>query len=540
MKTAPRLLAITSVAIVALIANPARANFVFGEAMNLGPVVNSSARDEYPCLAPDGLSLYFDSSPDSDVSLYDRCDLFVAVRATTKDNWGPPTKLGPNLNTPQGNWSPHISADGLELYFTSSRPGGYGRDDIWVAKRGSLSDEWGAPVNLGSKVNTGNWEWSPCLSQDGLTLYFSSGSSRLDLYTSCRSTKDAPWEQPVSMGPLINSHAWQAMPAISPNGLLLVFCAEYNLWMTTRRTATSEWEPPAQLGPPIGTLSAWRGPSISRDGRTLLLVGHGVYGGLDIWEAPILPICDFNGDGKVDGKDVLVMADCWGENEPLCDIGPTPMGDGVVDVEDLKALAEYIGKEIEDPTFIAHWAFDETQDNTAHDSAGGNDAAVMGTARWQPSGGKVGGALELSGIANFVTTPFAQDPSQGPFSAFAWVQGGAPGQVIISQAGGANWLMARAPDGTLATDLKQAGPTSKALVSSRVVTDGAWHRVGFCWDGSSRILYVDDVEVAKDTQPSLASSTGKITIGAGSTMLPTSFWKGLIDDVRVYNRVVKP
>jgi hypothetical protein len=123
---------------------------------------------------------------------------------------------------------------------------------------------------------------------------------------------------------------------------------------------------------------------------------------------------------------------------------------------------------------------------------------------------------------------------------FAWVKGGAPGQVILSQAGGANWLMASSPDGVLMTDLKSAGRQGNGLTSAAVVTDGNWHRVGLVWDGSNRILYVDDIEVAKDTQPNLPSSTGNLSIGAGSTMAPASFWKGLIDDVRIYNRVVKP
>jgi hypothetical protein len=73
-----------------------------------------------------------------------------------------------------------------------------------------------------------------------------------------------------------------------------------------------------------------------------------------------------------------------------------------------------------------------------------------------------------------------------------------------------------------------------------VITDGDWHRVGFSWSGSNRILYVDGVDVARDTQTSLAGSTGNLTIGAGSTRAAGTFWKGLTDDVRIYNRAVKP
>jgi hypothetical protein len=35
----------------------------------------------------------------------------------------------------------------------------------------------------------------------------------------------------------------------------------------------------------------------------------------------------------------------WGENYPLCDIGPTPLGDGIVDLQDLIVLAEHLFEE---------------------------------------------------------------------------------------------------------------------------------------------------------------------------------------------------
>ncbi len=66
---------------------------------------------------------------------------------------------------------------------------------------------------------------------------------------------------------------------------------------------------------------------------------------MDIWQAPIIPIVDFNGDGIVDATDVCIMIDHWGEDYPMCDIGPTPFGDGIVDVQDLIVLAEYLFEE---------------------------------------------------------------------------------------------------------------------------------------------------------------------------------------------------
>jgi len=122
--------------------------------------------------------------------------------------------------------------------------------------------------------------------------------------------------------------------------------------------------------------------------------------------------------------------------------------------------------------------------------------------------------------------------------------------VIISQEKGVNWLMVDTTDGALRTDLSTPEMTSRGgtipagppLICSTVITDGDWHRVGFVWDDSYRTLYVDDMEVArdKDVHGTLKGSTGGLYIGAGKNLEVGSFWSGLIDDVRIYNRAVTP
>jgi hypothetical protein len=72
------------------------------------------------------------------------------------------------------------------------------------------------------------------------------------------------------------------------------------------------------------------------------------------------------------------------------------------------------------------------------------------------------------------------------------------------------------------------------------ITDGNWHQIGFVWDGFSRTLYVDDIAVTQDTQDRLGSSDGGQYIGCDKAMEPGTYWSGLIDDVRIYNRVVIP
>ncbi|MHC4487171.1 MAG: Kelch repeat-containing protein [Planctomycetota bacterium] len=251
-------------------------------------------------------------------------------------------------------------------------------------------------------------------------------------------------------------------------------------------------------------------------------------------------VVDFNGDGVVDCADICLMVDHWGTDEPLYDIAPRPFGDDIVDVQDMILLSAHLFEDVNDPTLVAHWALDEAEGDIAYDSITVNDAVVFGNAIWQPDGGQVRGALQLDGIDDYLTTDFVLNPIDGAFSVFAWIKGGAPGQVILSQIGAANWLLADPLQGNLMTGLEGIGRGGSELTSQMLITDESWHRVGLTWDGSNRILYADDLEVARDTQTQLGDSVEGLYIGAGKNLEPGSFFSGLIDDVRIYNRAVTP
>jgi hypothetical protein len=273
---------------------------------------------------------------------------------------------------------------------------------------------------------------------------------------------------------------------------------------------------------------------ISEDGSILYLWSSG-----RLRQVPIIPIVDFNGDGKVDGKEVLTMAEYWGLDNSLCDIGPTPMGDGTVDIQDIIALAGYIGKEVHDPNLLVHWALDEAEGSAANDSVSGEDAFVMGNPVWQSDGGMVDGALELDGIDDCLIASIGPNPAEGPFSIVAWIKGGAPGQGIISQPAGSDWLAVDA-EGKLITELNVSGQSEAALISQALIADEQWHRVGLMWDGSRRMLSVDGEEVAKDTQDGDGIYGSGLYIGVGKDYAAGTYFSGLIDDVRIYNRVVSP
>ncbi len=492
-----RIISLVLVLVLGLVTEVVNADFTFGEPTNLGPIVNSSVDDYFPNISIDGLTLYFHSRREGSYGPY---DIWAATRTTTEDQWGEPVNLGPTVNSLLTNGGASISADELSLYFHSgSQRGGSGGADLWMTTRSTINDPWGEPVNLGPTVNSSSGEVCPRISVDGLSLFFASnkagGYGGRDLWVTRRATRADAWGEPVNLGPNVNTSKADIGIDISADGLVLFFSSDrldgagnFDLWVTTRPTVLEPWGPAANLGHRINTTYGESAPSISADQLSLYFCDYnlnrpGGSGDIDLWQAPIIPVVDFNSDGIVDSADIRIMIDHWGTNEKLCDIGPTPLGDGIVDVQDLIVFAEHL---FEEPGLIAYWKLDETEGEIAHDTANGYDGTLQGEPTWQPESGIVDGALQFDGVDDYITTGSILNPAKGPFSVFAWVKGGASGQVVISQTDGVKWLLADSAEGNLMTELKESGRSTVPLQSQTIITDGDWHRIGFVWDGSHR------------------------------------------------------
>ena len=94
--------------------------------------------------------------------------------------------------------------------------------------------------------------------------------------------------------------------------------------------------------------------------------------------------------------------------------------------------------------------------------------------------------------------------------------------------------------GTLMSELTSSGRGARALLSSALITDGDWHHVGFHLDETERMLTVDGIDVARDNQTKLGLGPLGLQIGAGQDLQEGQFWNGSIDDVRLYDRIVRP
>jgi len=261
-------------AVILLGGRRAKADFIFGEPVNLGPPVNPAG---CPNISADGMELYFSSVRSGG---YGQDDLWVTRRQRRNDPWGEPVNLGSTVNSSYQEWFSTISQDGLSLYFSSTRPGGSGGWDLWMTTRGTTDKDWGAPVNLGQTINSSADEYQPNILADGCTLLLCSsrpgGYGGLDIWITKRDTKNDTWGTLVNLGPPINTSAEDGRPSMSLDGLTLFFRTDRpggfgggDIWLTTRATTNDPWREPINLGPTVNTSSWECGPSISRDGATL-------------------------------------------------------------------------------------------------------------------------------------------------------------------------------------------------------------------------------------------------------------------------------
>jgi len=265
--------------------------------VNLGPVVNKGFSELAPYISKDGLSLYFFSKRPGG---FGGNDIWVSERASVDDPWEPPQNLGPNINTSSDENAPTLSLDGHRLYFASDRPGGFGRLDLYVSRRHNRQDNfaWGAPVNLGSGLNTNANEAAAAPFEDDITgtitLYFHSnrpgGIGGDDIYASTLNPDET--FGPGDLVEELSSPFEDRLPCIRRDGLE-IFLTSWrpggmgwlDLWVSTRASTSDTWSTPVNLGPVINTAAVDSRPALSFDGTALYFHSNrsGGFGRVDLY-----------------------------------------------------------------------------------------------------------------------------------------------------------------------------------------------------------------------------------------------------------------
>ena len=172
-------------------------------AENAGTPLNTETNDACVALSPDGQRMIvYRASPDGLTG-----NLFI-TKLNEENKWGPLVKLGNEINSQFIETSACFSNDTSEIYFSSSRPGGYGGKDIYRIKK-LPNGRWAMPYNLGQNINTPYDDDAPYLHPDGVTLYFSSkGHNTMgdyDVFKSTMNPENNQFGKSENLGYPINS-----------------------------------------------------------------------------------------------------------------------------------------------------------------------------------------------------------------------------------------------------------------------------------------------------------------------------------------------
>ena len=202
-------------------------NFINGKwnhAEPLGGKVNTNLNEGAQNISQDGQLLIFTGCnyPEGQGS----CDLYFSVK--TNNGWSEPQNLGPVVNTDFWESSPSLSPDKRDLYFASSRAGGFGGRDIWVTHR-LPTGKWSRPENVGEAVNTSGDESCPFMHADNETLYFNSnghpGYGMTDLFFS-KKVNDSSWVEAENLGYPVNTIDDQGSLIVAADGKTAYYASD--------------------------------------------------------------------------------------------------------------------------------------------------------------------------------------------------------------------------------------------------------------------------------------------------------------------------
>jgi tetratricopeptide (TPR) repeat protein len=188
---------------------------------------------------------------------------------------------------------------------------------------------------------------------------------------------------------------------------------------------------------------------------------------------------------------------------------------------------------------VGWWKFDESEGTTAADSSGnGNNGTLHGNPRWQPSAGKVGGALEFDGVDDYVNcSNDASLDTAGKITLSLWVKTNDSGNSEDNE-----WVSKG--DHTYAIKHKSNNNIEFFIYDGDWYTawyavdssfNGVWHHVAGTYDGSALKLYVDGMLQATTAHVgSIETGTNNLYLGENSEATGR-FYAGAMDDVRIYN-----
>lgn len=258
--------------------------------VHLPAPINSEFDDHAAILSKDEKTMYFTSNRTGSVAGSE--DIWVSTRKSRNSPWLTPFPLGQNINSPAMERVRSFADDDRILLFQSDRDGGFGFTDIWAVYRKHKNDDfnWSSPFNLGAVINS---PWTELAANYLFAdanrvrkLFFSStkpgGFGGPDIYES--TIDDLGFETSVNVFEL-NSPSIETCFWVTGDGLEIIFSSnrpdttgdiqQHDMWVAYRESVYDSWSLPERLSSDVNVPN-WQdvNPAISFDNRTMLMASR--------------------------------------------------------------------------------------------------------------------------------------------------------------------------------------------------------------------------------------------------------------------------
>jgi outer membrane protein OmpA-like peptidoglycan-associated protein len=289
--------------------------------VNLGPGVNTANAEYFACVTADDATLMFTRLMPDPGSPWGKQEDFYVSHKQADGNWAMAKPIT-SVNTPDNEGAGTLTPDGRFIVFTKCPgiDGGYGKGfkgmgscDLFISRR--IGDTWTPAENLGSPVNTPEWESQPSMGSDGRTLYFIRANKAgrdwksMDIYVA-KLGADGHFGKPELLGENVNTPGQEQSVQIHPDGRTLYFSSDGWPGMggadifVSRMQADGSWGKPVNLGSPINTAGEDNSALVGSDGRLAYIASNrpGGQGDLDLYSFELPEFARAEAVGYVRGK----------------------------------------------------------------------------------------------------------------------------------------------------------------------------------------------------------------------------------------------
>ncbi len=242
-------------------------NYIFNP-INMGENINSTNLEYLPSITVDGNKMIFNRRINGDEDFYESNKV--------DGQWQKATPVYGKINTNLNEGAQNISQDGQWLIFTGCNyPEGFGSCDLYISFK-NKNGEWSEAENMGRNINTDAWESAPSLSADKRDLFFSStragGFGSSDIWVS--HNVNGLWQKPENMGATINTKGDDGCAFIHADNQTFYFNSNGHVGygmsdlFVSRRNEKGIWQKPENLGYPINTVDDEGSMIVAADGKT--------------------------------------------------------------------------------------------------------------------------------------------------------------------------------------------------------------------------------------------------------------------------------